>query len=68
MMGHKNMFLLRNMANYSRIIPVIHTYLVCHVCIFKFFQNLVKVIEATGVKGFADVVVSENVTSGLCHL
>lgn len=31
-------------------------------------QNLQKVIEQTGVKGFADVVVSENITSGLCHL
>ena len=32
------------------------------------FQNLQKVIEQTGVKGFADVVVSDNITSGICHL
>ena len=31
-------------------------------------QNLQKVIDQTGVKGFADVVVTESVTSGLCHL
>ncbi|XP_052816164.1 solute carrier family 12 member 6-like isoform X2 [Mya arenaria] len=31
-------------------------------------QNLQKVIDSTGVKGFADVIVSESVTGGLCHL
>ncbi|XP_052274577.1 solute carrier family 12 member 6-like isoform X2 [Dreissena polymorpha] len=31
-------------------------------------QNLQKVIDSTDVKGFPDVIVSENITIGLCHL
>lgn len=31
-------------------------------------QSLNKLIEKTGIKGFADVVISKDVTEGLCHL
>ncbi|XP_069112002.1 solute carrier family 12 member 4-like isoform X2 [Argopecten irradians] len=31
-------------------------------------QTLTKLVESTGVKGFADLVISANVTEGLCHM
>ncbi|XP_033755337.1 solute carrier family 12 member 6-like isoform X2 [Pecten maximus] len=31
-------------------------------------QTLTKLVESTGVKGFADLVISSNVTEGLCHM
>ncbi|VDI47647.1 solute carrier family 12 (potassium/chloride transporter), member 4/5/6, partial [Mytilus galloprovincialis] len=31
-------------------------------------QSLNKLIETTGIKGFADVVIAKDVTDGLCHL